>query len=331
MPTEVTKFLKKMAIFVLPFVLYSGAIVLIDPFNYFKVGSPVRNDLKEEISFKLNYAMWKMFAFRQDPSPDLLLGDSRMMDMDAEAISSLTEGRFYNFAYGGGSLKEAIATIRFADDLTHLESITIGLDLNSYNGSDVKDRVSEVLGAMDNPFLYITNNNVMISAWKLMTSTVSGQAAQIGQPVGDRDAFWQSQLDVTARVYFSNYRDPVLYRTQLQEVAQLCREKEIKLSFIIFPSHKDLMDKIRTYDLEEANRLMRSDLAALGTVYDFAWENESTRSRDNFKDPYHFTPEVMESIIGSVWGNTPRFVRIYGSGTGHPDPETSHLETGVAQ
>jgi len=328
MSVEVTKFLKKLAIFVLPFVLYSAVIGFIDPFNYFDSGSPVRDELKQDISFKLNYAMWKMLEFRQTPHPDLLLGDSRMMDMDAQAISSLTGDDFYNFAYGGGSLKEAIATIRFADDQTTLNSLTIGLDLNSYNGSDVKDRVSEVLGALDNPFLYITNNTVMIAAWKLMKSAVSGQPERIGQPVGDRDAFWRTQLDVTARVYFANYRDPVLYRAQLTEIAELCQEKGIRLSFIIFPSHKDLMDRIQSYDLEEANRMMRQDLAVMGTVYDFAWDNASTRNRDNFKDPYHFTPEVMASIIGSVWGNQPRFVRIYGSGSAHPEPVLSDLESG---
>jgi hypothetical protein len=219
---------------------------------------------------------------------------------------------YYNFAYGGGSLKEAIATFDYAGGLIDLRRVTIGLDLNTYNGSDTKDRVSEVKAALGKPLLYLTNNTVMLAAWKLTTSAVTGNPARIGKPVGDRAAFWRQQLDVTARVYLANYRDPSAYRAQLRRIAETCHSKGIELVFIIFPSHKDLMDKIGQYGLEEENRAMREDLAAMGTVYDFAWDNELTRNEASFRDPFHFSREVATEIIGTVWGGTGDHARVYG-------------------
>lgn len=311
MSGEVKRFIRKTVLLLLPFLVFGSFVIAVDPFNYFGL-SPVDDGIKKEISFKLNYAMWKMYEFDRNPAPNILLGDSRMMELHPEVIREASGNNYYNFAYGGGSLKEAIATYHFAASRTHLEHVVIGLDLNSYNGSDLKDRVSEVLGTFHNPFLYLTNNTVAIAAWKVFKSLATGKIERIGQPIGDRNAFWQRQLEITARVYFANYRDPQDYREQLQRIAEKCRRDGTRLTFIIFPSHKDLMEQIHKYNLEAQDEAMRRDLATLGVVYDFAWDNPLTRDRKNFKDPYHFTDDIAEDIIGVVWGGREGFVRIYG-------------------
>ncbi|MGD9547293.1 MAG: hypothetical protein AB7V45_07020 [Candidatus Krumholzibacteriia bacterium] len=327
MSIDLKLFLKKLGLFLIPFALYGLAILVVDPFNYFAVPSPIADQLKQEISFKLNYAMWKMFEFRRQPMSNILLGDSRMMTLKPDLIEAICGRPYYNFAYGGGSLKEAVATFWYANELTDLKSVVIGLDLNTYNGSDFKDRVSEVEGAIHNPFLYLTNNTVMISAWKVVVSSLTGTVDRIGQPVGDRESFWRHQLDVTAKVNFGNYKKPVAYRNQLQTIADFCRSRDIELVFIIFPSHRDLMDKIDDYGLRPDDQAMREDLARLGKVFDFAWDNELTRDRTAFKDPYHFTPEVEEEIIRTVWGGGNFFVRIYGQGVAFPEPPSHDAES----
>lgn len=148
MSPELKHLVRKLGLFLLPFAVYACAIVVIDPYNYFGVSHVISDGLKSDISYKLNYAMWDMIEYRRDPAPNILLGDSRMMGLDAEDIREVSGHDFENLAYGGGSLKEAIATFNYADKLTDLKRVTIGLDINTYNGSDTKDRVSEVEGAL---------------------------------------------------------------------------------------------------------------------------------------------------------------------------------------
>lgn len=312
MSPELRHFAKKVGFFLLPFAVYACAIVVIDPYNYFGVSRAVSNDLKKDISFKLNYAMWAMLDYRRDPTANILLGDSRMLGLHAEDIRAVSGHDFRNLAYGGGSLREAIATFKFAEELVDLKRVKIGLDINTYNGSDSKNRVSEVEAALGNPLLYVTNNNVMRASWMLVGAAVTGRPARIGVPAGDREEFWRKQLDVTARLYLANYRDPSTYRAQLGEIAELCRAKGIELQFIIFPSHQDLMDKIEQYDLVEANRVMREDLASWGQVYDFAWTNPLTTDKASFTDPFHFTRDVAREIVRSVWGDVRDHVKVYG-------------------
>lgn len=312
MPSDVRQLFRKLALVLIPFALYGCAIVVVDPYNYFNLFSSGGMSAKKEISFKLNYAMWSLIDFKRDPAPNILLGDSRMLALDAEDIRAASGREWHNLAYGGGSLKEAIATFWFANRTTELAFVTIGLDVNTYNGSDTKDRVSEVESALRNPLLYLTNHTVMKAAWNIVRAQATGRPAKVGVPEGDRQSFWKRQLDVTARLYLANYRDPTTYREQLAQIAKTCRDKGIGLQFIIFPSHQDLMDKIDEYGLGAENESMRQDLASWGTVYDFAWPNEVTADTASFTDPFHFSQDVAHSIIRTVWGGASEHVRIYG-------------------
>lgn len=319
---EVKLLIRKLGLFSLPFVLYAVVIAVVDPYDFLPGPSPFGEEIKREISFKLNYAMWEMTRFREDPAPNILLGDSRMMSMPLDRIEEVSGKDFFNLAYGGGSLREAIDTFHYARTITRIEHAYFGINLNSYNGSSRKDRVSEVLAAQRNPLIYIVNTNVMLSAGRILWAGITHRPPSIGQPLGDKEAFWKEQLEVTTRVFFSNYQDPVDYRRELGEIAELCRTDGIGLTFIIFPNHKDLQDKILDYGLAEESLAFRDDLASLATTYDFAIENEMTRDRDNFKDPYHFTAEVKELIIQSVWGGKPESVRILG-----PESDLARTET----
>lgn len=315
MSTAVKKFLFRSLLFALPFFLYGMLVMAIDPFNYFGVGGPVSTDLKEKISLKVNYAMWKMLDYRRDPEPNLLLGDSRMMSLDAQLVSSVSGISYVNMAYGGGSLREAIDTFWFAAERNELDNVYFGLNINSYNAGNTKDRVGEVLAALDNPLLYFTNNNVLIAGQKLVKAKVTGHVQPIGIPDMDREQFWNHQLNVITRIYFSQYRYPMEYKEELQEIAEYCRENRISLNFILFPNHMDLQDKIRDYKLSESCEAMRSDLREMGRVYDFAFPSPITENRDNYKDPYHFNDEIMRFIIESTWSEPGDIVKISGTPT----------------
>lgn len=312
MPRDVKLFLRKTALFSLPFLFYGAVIGLIDPYCYFGTGGPIPQALKRQAAYPLNYAMWKMIEYRRNPVQDILLGDSRMMNLDSARVDSVSGRHWYNFAYGGGTLREAIDTFDYARSRTDLRSVVIGLDLSTWNGSDLRDRVSETRGALRNPLLYLLNTNVMRATGRIVTAMVDKEEVRIGKPDADQDEFWRHQLDVTARVYFEGWSDPAGYRRDLQRVAEICRTEDIELVFVIFPTHTDLQGQIEAFGLTEADRRMRDELAALGVVYDFSWANEFTRDRSNFVDPYHQTYEAAGLVIRTIWGGERHNVRILG-------------------
>lgn len=313
MPADLKLLIRKLTLFCLPFVIYGLLIAFIDPFNYFRVPGPSETQLKKNISLPLNYAMWKMIAFRRDPVPNLLLGDSRMMSMKTEAIQAISGLDYYNFAYGGGSLHEAIKTFWFADEHIKLERVIFGINLNNYSSYDSKDRVSEVNACLANPFLYLVNFNVLTASTRLAGAKLSGNAPQIGKPKTTPQEFWDHQIEVITRDMYTNYEYPAEFHRELHDIRDHCLAEGIELSFLVFPSHKDLQDQVTVFGLEEAQARMLADLSGLATVYNFELANEITADRDNYTDPFHFKPDIMQIIVADVWGGDRRFVEILGN------------------
>lgn len=312
MPADLKLLIRKLALFFLPFVLFGTVIAFIDPYGLVGGPTPFPSSDKESISLPLNYPMWKMVAFRRKPVSNILLGDSRMMSVDPEVIEEVSGQEFFNFAYGGGSLREAIDTFWFAAGRTRLDKACFGINLNNYSSYDNKDRVTEVSAILDNPLLYLVNLNVLDASWKLVWSRVSGNPVRIGRPPESREQFWRHQIDVVTREMLTNYRYPTEYHGKLMEIRDYCLEEGIALSFLVFPGHRELQDQVKIHGLEDAQARMLKDLAGLGRVYNFDLENEITADRGNYTDPYHFDRKVMRTIVEGAWGKGNGFVEVLG-------------------
>ncbi|MEN8007124.1 MAG: hypothetical protein ABFS42_08915 [Candidatus Krumholzibacteriota bacterium] len=312
MPADLKLLIRKLTLFFLPFVLYGLVVAFIDPYNFFSAPGPYSDEAKKKISYPLNFAMWKMLVYRDQPVPNLLLGDSRMLSMKPEAIRQTTGLDYYNFAYGGGSLNEAIKTFWFASEQVKLERVCFGINLNNFSSYDSKDRVSEVNALLDNPFLYLVNLNVLNASVKLITTGLTGKPAQIGKPKVSREQFWETQIEVITREMYTNYRYPEEFRGELQKISDYCRENGVELGFLVFPSHRELQDQVPAFGLEAEQERMLADLADLGTVYNFELANEITADRNNYTDPFHFKPDIMRKIVDGVWGGDRQFVEVHG-------------------
>ncbi len=309
---QLAKLAGRFGLMAAPFLAYGAVILAVDPYNLFGISGLVDDRYKEDISFKLNYAMWEMLQYRHDPVPNLLLGDSRMMNLPTETIDEVSGVPWANLAYGGGSLREAIDTFHFAAEQTELERVVLGVNFNLYNAADAKDRVAEVTAALDNPLLYFANRNVMTATSKLIPAALTGAEAAIGKPAMSKDEFWEVQLGPTTRTFYGNYRYPTAYAEGLAGIVEHCAEHGIELSFVIFPGHTDLQDQVAAYELGAEYERFVGELAALGTTYHFDFASPLTEDMDNYKDPYHLTDEAEHAVIDVVWGGGREHVRVLG-------------------
>jgi hypothetical protein len=119
------------------------------------------------------------------------------------------------------------------------------------------------------------------------------------------EAFWNYQLDVTARIAYESYRDPQGYRRRLAEIAARCRERNIRLRFVIFPEHADLSARAARFRLEDAAGRMKAELESFGETVDLGTIIDRG-DRSLFTDPYHFGPPIEGVIIDHLWGEASR-------------------------
>src|SRR5436190_1512565 len=144
------KFGVRSAIFTAPLLFYALTVLIVDPYNFFNFSHLVPDSVKKPIS-NLDYPLWKMPDYRRNPRRNVLLGDSRMNGIAIEEIRKFTGEEYYNFAYGGGTLKEMIRTFWFADSLTNLHVVYMGMNFNLYNALEKNDRTQDYRNIVRNP------------------------------------------------------------------------------------------------------------------------------------------------------------------------------------
>ena len=90
--------LKKLALLMIPVLLWFAFFVAFEPNNYF--------GLKASASSSQPVA--RVRAYQQEPGTNLILGDSRLAHFDMALVDKLSGRNWQNLAFGGASLKETL-------------------------------------------------------------------------------------------------------------------------------------------------------------------------------------------------------------------------------
>lgn len=291
----------------LPFLTLGLLILVIDPFDYYALSHVVTEDVKEQTSGKLHYALWRLQKFNRAPVSRLLLGDSRMDMVKPPALSAVTGQAYANLSYGGGTIGEAVDTYWFAARRTRLEEVYLGIGFINFNAFQALNRVPEARAILENPALYFSNRLVLRAAFLAAFAQLSGRPANVETPNMDREAFWRFQRDEAAVQILRSYSYPAAYVEQLERMAADCRRNGTRLVVVIPPTHVELQRKIQELGLAAEEARFRAFIATLGEVYDFDYPNGYTEDRQNFSDPFHFVN--ADQIVREVWGHELGYAR----------------------
>lgn len=302
--------LKSLAFF-LPFGLFLLALMAVDPFNYFGISHVVDQEAKEKTAFRLHDTLRKGIEFERTPIPNILLGDSLMNMVRSEMVESTTQEPYFNFSFGGGTIPEVIDAFWFADEHVDLDRVYIGVGFINFSVTQNMNRFPEATAMLANPLLYLTNRVVIKSAAYSLWSSVTGVDPGVGRPKGSKEAFWKQQIGGSTTALYRRFKYQGDFVEGLREIATHCAANGIQLTFVILPTHTDLQEKIHDFDLEATYDRFHRDVLSLGNVIDFNFPNDFTRSKENFKDPYHVSDPSM--VIEAIWGgNAPEeFFRRY--------------------
>jgi hypothetical protein len=216
-----------------------------------------------------------------------------MGTMNTDLIRTVSNKDFYKFSFGGGNLKEIISVINYVKNVGEIRSLYIGVNLELYNKTNNRDRVSGAIDIMKNPLLYLVNLNVWQATYQIIISQFSEDPGQIGEPELPKEKFWEYQIERTGARNLSNYIYPDNYRNELVEIGNYCIQKKIDFRIIIFPTHTDIQNLFDKYSLIDEYNTFLNDICAITTVYDLNFPNCVTRDKFYFSDPYHIKRDLF--------------------------------------
>ena len=164
----------------------------VDPF-----GANRRLDLglpKDRVSAILDYRLYKLLAFRANPRPIVIFGDSRCDAWQSADFEAAGMPDVFNFAFGGGSLFEAIDAFWFAVGTTRVREAVFCVPFNLYSDGNVSNRFGQALDLAEEPSRYYMNTFVTKASLQNLYAAVTGQLWRDEEPAMDRAAFWDHQL-----------------------------------------------------------------------------------------------------------------------------------------
>ena len=300
------KLYKNLFLFSIPVLLWIVALLVVDPYGYYNTNL-VKSKTKDYIAYNQNFILYDFIKYKKKPTPYILLGDSKIANLDTTVINKVTGKDFFNLGYGYGSLEEMIKSFWYLKNSYPLKEVYMGMNFPTYSATSNRDRVTEAKELSENKlsYLFSSYNNTATALFlkSLVFSTDSSNKVGFLKPTVSKEEFW-SQMLVNGDKFYKSYIYPVEYKKELQKIAAYCDSNGIRLVFIIPPTHTELQDKVQKFKLDSLNTLFKKELTLFGEVYDFDFPNSLTNDKENFNDPFHTKDSISNLLIEDVFTDT---------------------------
>ena len=79
--------------------------------------------------------------------------------------------------------------------------------------------------------------------------------------------------------------------------------------FWIPPTHIEFQQRKVDFGLEKFDQQFVSDLQSLGDLYDFDFNSDITRNKEDYHDPMHFSHKIGEIVYHEIFFNSPQYSR----------------------
>jgi hypothetical protein len=276
-----------------------------DPFG--RRPSPALDAAKIATAKWMSHHDWLAAQFERNPVPNVVLGDSRGATLPAQELTKQVGEPVFNFSYGGGTFPEILRTFWFAAEHIPLKRVWIVLGFHLMDGTSRMDRASTAFDLLQDPMRYYLHPFTTKASLTVLQHAWFGGDSKKDQPPMDKEAFWQFQLDVSARNAYARYAWPDQDMAELRRIAQHCRTHGIDLQLVLAPTHVELQRRVDDFGLRAPFERSKRELADIAPLWDYDYESELTRDKSAFTDPYHFGGEAAKKIIAEITGG-PAFV-----------------------
>ena len=304
MNKDLKKLIINCGIFSIPIVMWILTLFVVDPFNYFSDNKVIDEQTKLQSARKLNSLLYNTIAFKNNPTPNIIIGDSRIKRLPIKEIKNITGDDYFILHSNAAKLNEIIDLFWLTNKKIKLENVIIGINFNLYNEFAYANRVQEVKEINTNPLLYIFNGSVLEITFKIIFNHITDlgfpnisrsimlKKAMDGKSTLDKQAWWNFNINTVAKNQYSKYKYPKELKDRLEEVSIYCLKNNIKLTLLNVPHHKDYRKRIIDFQLEEEEAIFKNDIKKIGNVIDYDYVNSITECKKCFTDPVHTNDSI---------------------------------------
>lgn len=275
-----------------------GCNAAIDPFGVLGRPGGVPPDLADQRIQMLK----RLAAYHREPLPQVLIGDSRIMNLGEERFEAFTGAPVANLGIGGLAGSDLGPMFWFAARQERLQQVTIGVSFSQLRGPRERSSATQAIRWIESPLHYLLSTSIarysLLAAVRPWYSVADVNTV----PTMGPEAFWEHQLGLTTSTMLSGFTYDEALIAEFRRIKEYCDARRIQLTFLIPPTHVDLHQSEARLGLVPYRERLRVDLASISRTIDFDYPNGWTTDRKAFNDPYHATDAVNAQLIEEVWG-----------------------------
>ena len=326
-----SRMLKKLLLFTAPFIILFAIFFCFEPYDYFALSKKPQYQTEPLSAMRL--------VMMKKPGR-VILGDSRMANLDVDYIHELSGIEYAKLAWGGAQIGESIDMFWFAAEHCDLEQVIFGINFYTSKGTQTGsenryDAIGRSMPYAKNIFKFATNIHYWLKTLAdikhLLTNPVynaMGKQDKIEIPedparlsiipdpeMGEK---WRLNMEVYADTIQEGMVEydfqPQTYAA-LQEVIDYCDDNDIDLIFVLPPVHEVIYERvIEVNGMQDDLREIKEFLIQRATVYDFEVRTWFTSDPDTFYDGFHLMLENKHLFARLLFTDTsecPEIVRRY--------------------
>lgn len=300
----VRRLLSKTVLLAAPFVLVLSIVFLVDPYNMFRFGSVIPQAVKEKNLYHsgrtmpFSNTMWKMLAFKHQPNPNVMFGDSRLSYFDMDSLQRTSGESYFNFGIPGGNYRTMNDLFLYADSLVQLKNVYVQVAFRNMGSGFDWDLYQEPNAIVNEPLLYLTNRRVLEATALNIASTIAPDMIRHDQPPPDQ---WQQVLE-TERTNATNFVADTFLYGRLRHMAARCKTEGAKLVLVEYPTHPDAQQVYIDAGLDSAHHAFLETLSGIAPVIALDRPGLFPTDATFWRDPLHLTVEAQRQLIPMVWG-----------------------------
>jgi hypothetical protein len=298
---------KKLLFFFSPFILIAFLTVLADPYNMFNIIRLVNDDTKikclnrTDATSPRGNLLWRTISFQRNPTPNIMLGTSRMGEISDQSLGKYFGGKATNLAFGGANLRVIKDLFWMAANTTKLKNVIIQAEFNTYNALSNANLYEPARKIIDKPSSYFLNADIVSDAFALLYYSITKNEQFVQRSykyrIGNLDGTDKKLLNG----FFQGNVYPEEYHKELVKISEFCRKENINLIFFIAPDYYEVRNYIQDNNMEKEYDRFRSDIYELGNAIDQNNGIPFSFNKDNYLDFFHMKFELTDTLLSMIF------------------------------
>jgi hypothetical protein len=297
----------KLLIVLTPFILISIIELIVDPYNLFNISHVFSNETKKKCinssasTWTRGNMLWKISEFRRAPTPNIVLGDSRMIDVTIQSLEKNMGGKVTNLSIPAGNYKTLIDLFWMAANSVKLENVIIQTNFTTYNSLTVYDLYGPAQEVIKKPYLFFFNSLYLKDTFNVLYYSLARNDKNVNQRSRQSFNSWEDSQKFINESYTSRRIYPKQLYIEFMKISAFCSREKINLIFVIAPDYYEVHSFTKKFNLEKEYINFKTDIEALGITIDLDNGQPFSFNKNNYYDHLHIKSNLADTLVAMIF------------------------------